>query len=236
MKKLAIATSTLTMSLLLLTGCSLFSPDEPKDSSPSSSVDEDDLPEMKNPPAPENLDLPLPDKSLKDHSDDDIAETRKLAQDYITHSLTSPELLSGKWWEDGHDMEKLAELGEFSDDLSNDIENLDPSTGLGAQTTQSVALFLAPSDDIQATPKCVRSGENCSSAPFYGKATWKSVNKKVIKINVTASVTRDVLEGKRSQQVLDTYTYNIGLSKSKKNGWVISQIKNSYTIGKFTGE
>lgn len=234
--KLLMLASALSISTLMLSGCSWFSQDKSKEDEPSINVDESDLPKGEDSPNPENVELGLPSNEIDKHSQEDVAEVKKITQNYIVNSLSTPKLLSGKWWEDGHDLETLSGLGDFSDGLKDDIEDLDPTTGLGAQTTQSVALFLAPSEDIKPIPKCVRKDEGCSSDPFFGKAKWKSVNKKSIQVDVSASVTRDVLYKERSKQVIDTYTYSIGASKSKKNGWVISQIKNSYTIGKFTGE
>ena len=100
-------------------------------------------------PNPENVELGLPSNEIDKHSQEDVTEVKKITQNYIVNSLSTPKLLSGKWWEDGHDLETLSGLGDFSDGLKDDIEDLDPTTGLGAQTTQSVALFLAPSEDIK---------------------------------------------------------------------------------------
>lgn len=233
--RLMLGITALSLSTLMISGCGLFDKDNKNPDDPPVNVDKTDLPDVKNPPDPKQLELVLPNDSLGKFSAGDVKEAQTVAQEYIIKSLTTPELLSGRWWEKGHNLEKFTTLGKFSQDLKDDITNLNPTTGLGAQTTQSLALFLAPSEDITSVPECVNELKNCSGKPFFGAPEWKAVNDKVIQVKVTASVTRDVIQDKRTQQVLDTYNYSLGMSK-EDNGWVINQIQNSYTIGKFTEE
>lgn len=219
------------LSLSLLAGCTIGGdPDE--EETAEHNVDTEDLPEMENPPNPDVIALTSPQEDLGRYSADELTGARITASEYITASLTTPTLLSGEWWEEGHKMKELTELGNFSEALEKDISRINPEDGVGAQATQSIALFLTETDTITATEECKTEGE-CSGEPFYGEPTWKSVNKNVVSVSVSASVVRPVLKEGEKTNSLDTYNYVIHMSEDDGD-WTINQLQNSYTIGKET--
>lgn len=234
-RTLTIATLSTAM-LLGLSGCGLFAhnDDEPENSASTAQVDPDDIEDGNNTVNPNTTSLAPSQDKQGPYSATELKGAATTAQSYITASLTNPELLSGKWWEQGHNMETLASLGNFSSGLKQEISKLNPEQGLGARASQSVALFLAPSDSVQASKECATQQKNCSSQPFYNTAQWSEASKKAVQVDVSASVTRNMLKDKKPTTSLDTYHYKIVLSKSKKT-WVINQIQNSYVIGKPTG-
>ena len=225
-------------SIFVLSGCSWWGEGEeptPTDS-PTYNIHPDDLPDSTNPPLVEKKALDAPTEDLGRYSVQELEGARLTAQSYIRESLTTHSLLSGQWWSDGHHMDKLTELGEFSEELSTDIIALNPETGIGAQATQSIALFLTETDQIKATEDC-KSGTYCSGEPFYSQAAWTETNDNVIHVNVSASVVRPLLKDGKETHSIDTYNYSIHMSyHEKESEWEINELKNSYTIGKETRE
>lgn len=218
------------LAVMLLSGC--FGKDSPEEQDKTSEYDvnTENLPEMENPPNPDTLSIKRPSGELGRYSADELTGAHSIASEYVVASLTTPELLSGQWWQEGHDMDTLADLGKFSDSLQDDIRNLNPEDGVGAQATQSVALFLTETDTITSTLECKTEGE-CSGDPFYGEPTWSSVNEDVVSLEVSASVVRPVVKNDSEVNSLDTYNYLIHMSEDDGE-WIINQIQNSYTIGK----
>lgn len=234
MKRLS---AVILASTLALTGCSLFGGNEndpDPDASPTYDVDPDDLPDSENPPIVNKLTLDGPTEDLGRYSLEELSGAQAAVQTYINNSLTSDDLLSGEWWAEGHNMKRLTELGEFSEDLNKDITALTPTNGIGAQATQSLALFLTETDTVKATEQCKTEG-HCSGEPFYSNATWTATNDDVVHVAVSASVVRPLLKNEEETHSIDTYNYSVHLSYHEaESEWEINELKNSYTIGKET--
>lgn len=207
---------------LLLAGCT--GDKEPQPEPDNQATEEANLPDA------DTTALERPSGGLGDYSAEELHGAYSVASEYIVASLTTPELLSGEWWQEGHDMEFLTTLGSFSEKLEEDITKLDPEDAVGAQATQSIALFLTETDTITAPLECKTEGE-CSDEPFYGKAVWESETDDVVRLEVSASVVRPLMKEEEETKSLDTYTYKIHMSE-QDGEWVINQIQNSYEIGK----